>query len=68
MDFVVVVYPIVDGCERDGGIRDGADPDVIALEGLHERLGDAMLSGLSTGVKQGSRFSAITMSSVLAAA
>jgi hypothetical protein len=26
VDFVVVVYPIVDCCERGGGIRDGADP------------------------------------------
>jgi hypothetical protein len=41
VDFVVVVYPIVDGRERGGGIRDGADPDVVALEGLHERLGGA---------------------------
>jgi hypothetical protein len=69
VDFVVVVYPIVDGCERGGGIRDGADPDVVALEGPSRTPRRRhCFQQLSTGVKQDSRFTAITMSSVLAAA
>ena len=39
MHGVVVLHPIVDESERGGGIRDRTDPDVIALEGLHESLG-----------------------------
>src|SRR5271170_7707765 len=42
MHGVVVLHPIVDESERGGSIRDRANPDVIALEGLYESLGHAV--------------------------
>src|SRR5271170_7652471 len=42
MHGVVVLHPIVDESERGGSIRDRANPDVIALEGLYESRGHAV--------------------------
>src|SRR4029077_12969264 len=36
---VVVLHPAIDECESGGGIGDRVPPNVIALEGLHKRLG-----------------------------
>ena len=42
MHGVVVLHPTIDQLESCGGIRDRVDPDVIALEGLHEGFGHAI--------------------------
>src|SRR4029077_6174934 len=42
---VVVLHPAIDECESAGGIGDGVHPNVIALEGLHKRLGHAVALG-----------------------
>jgi hypothetical protein len=34
--------PAIDECECSGSVRDQADPEIVALEGLHERLGHAV--------------------------
>ena len=39
---VVVLHPTIDESKGGSGIWDRADPDVIALEGLHECLGHAV--------------------------
>jgi hypothetical protein len=39
MHGVVVLHPAVDESESGSRIRDRCDPDVVALEGLHEGLG-----------------------------
>ena len=38
MHGVVILHPIVSGREGGGGIRDRADPDVVALEGFLRKL------------------------------
>src|SRR5437762_2049488 len=62
---VVVPHPAIDQGESGSSIGDWVHPDVIALERLHQRLGHAVLSGLSTGVKPGTRLSAKAVSIVL---
>jgi len=39
---VVVLHPAIDECKGCSGIRDRADPHVIALKGFDERLGHAI--------------------------
>src|SRR5205814_399294 len=58
-------HPAIDQGESGSSIGDWVHPDVIALERLHQRLGHAVLSGLSTGVKPGTRLSAKAVSIVL---
>src|SRR6266702_1253544 len=42
MHGVVVLHPAIDESKSRSGIRDWADPDIVALEGLHESLGHAV--------------------------
>jgi hypothetical protein len=46
------------------GVRDRADPDIVALKVLTNALAMALLSGLSTGVKQATRLIAVAISIV----
>jgi len=66
MHGVVILHPSVDEFERCRGVGDWADPDGIALKGFHKGLGQTipLLSGLSTGVKQATRLSAVAISIV----
>jgi hypothetical protein len=34
---VVVLHPAIDENKSRSGIRDWADPDIVALEGFHEK-------------------------------
>jgi hypothetical protein len=47
---------------RESAVRASGSGLVVALEGRHEGFGHALLSGLSTGVKQGSGFRATAIS------
>ena len=42
MHGVVVLHPDVNESKGGSGIWDWADPDIVALEGLHERFGHAV--------------------------
>src|SRR5437762_10325517 len=42
---IVVLHPAIDQGEGGSSIGDRVHPDVIALEGLHERLGHAIALG-----------------------
>jgi hypothetical protein len=61
---VVVLHPAIDESKGCGGIRDRADPDVVALEGLHEGLGHAVALRAFDGVKHGTRLSPKAISMV----
>src|SRR4051812_4449666 len=39
---VVVLHPAIEESKSRSGIRDRADPDIVALEGLHKSLGHAV--------------------------
>ena len=45
MHGVVVLHPAINEGESGSGIGDRADPDIVALEGLHEGLGHAVALG-----------------------
>src|SRR6266568_5194052 len=45
MHGVVVLHPAIDESKSRSGIRDWADPDIVALEGLYESLGHAVALG-----------------------
>ena len=68
MDLVVVDHPSVDGSQGGGGIRDRVHPNIVALEGLHERLGDAVAFRALDGREAWGKPSAVASSMVLAAA
>jgi hypothetical protein len=42
VDLVVVFEPATELGQEGSGVGPGAEPDVIALEGFYERLGDAI--------------------------
>src|SRR5438874_10844970 len=65
---VVVLHPAIDQGESGSSIGDRVHPDVIALEGLHERLAHAVAFRAFERVKQGTRLSAKAVSIVLRAA
>ena len=52
---VVVLEPGIELGHDRGRVGSGVEPDVVALEGLHEGFGDAVGLGLRTGVKHGMR-------------
>jgi len=51
MHGVVVLHPGVDQGERGSSIWDRADPDIVALEGFHERLGHAVIRNDDFGAR-----------------
>lgn len=65
---IVILDPALDHGQCGMSIADDGQPDIVPLERLHEDFAIPLLSGLSTGVKQGSRFSATAMSMVFWAA
>ena len=62
--FVVVVEPPGDLPERGERVRQRVDANIVALEGFDEASEMPFDSGLWTGVKQGTRLSAVTKSRV----
>jgi len=42
---IVILHPTINGSQSGRGIRDGADPNIVALEGLHKSLGHAVAFG-----------------------
>ena len=61
---VVIFEPVAETLENRNSIRAGVPAGIVALERLHERSHTPLLSGLRTGVKQATRFSAVANSMV----
>ena len=53
MDFVVVLDPAFDVGEGGAGIRNGIDPDVVALEDFGEYFGNAVAFRVLDGCEAG---------------
>ena len=64
MNAVVVLHPAIDEQKSCSGIRDQPVPHIVTLEGLTKASAMPLLSGLSTGVKHATRFSAKAISRV----
>jgi len=64
---VVVLEPPGDLAKRGAGVRQGADANIVALEGSDKGLRHAIGLWLATGVKHGARLSAVAKSWVFLA-
>ena len=51
MHGIVILHSVVDESKGRSGIRDRADPDIVALEGFHERLGHAVIRNDDFGAR-----------------